>query len=309
MDISGTFDYANAYRVQYGSITTEQSYAATSKRYEAYNSATPAGGLVRGGSPIELGIQPVQLLPPGVDMLPGERLPEEAMRAYMDAAGLQAQSLGHDRLAELSNTVRLSDIKLGRVHNTALPANSEAVKEWRASARDFIENFAYEHAGDYRAAADELGITVDGPGWNYQFAHLDGDQSDMSAGKPKMDAERIFFQIASPQEIASFQEKMAPLQEKVDAAFQKAADQVAGSMQRDMDIAAAVPELKRSLANMGLSETEVASLRWSVDGGGKVNVVSEHDRASEIETVINETPRLANLFQISGSGVGAVSTW
>lgn len=181
---------------------------------------------------------------------------------------------------------------------------------WRGQAQPFLQDFAESHAEEYRATADNLGITISDFSYKAHFSNLSDDslawnKIDLSAGRAKSDAERIFFAMASPDDIAAFQSRMSAQQDKLDTVFKNAADQTAANLQRAKDCKAAATEVRSALADLGVDNITLAQLQFRQDVNGGI-AVSGHPDSQAIGDAINADPELSQLmsyvFGLAGRG-------
>lgn len=308
MDVTSSSGQATALQQYYASIRAKSGYASTVQESVSWSKANPTMSTpLIGGKPTAPASFYSGDLPVFDSTSQGM-----AMQAY------SAGSTVSDKPSDMNrfwNEATLSiKTMTSRASATFGAADYDSLLwSWRGQAQPFLEEFAKSHAEEYQATADSLGINISDFAYDAHFSTLsDGslawDKIDLSAGRAKSDAERIFFAMASPDDIAAFQSQMSAQQQQLDTVFNTAADQTAANLQRAKDCKAAATEVRSALADLGVDNITLAQLQFRQDSNGGI-AVSGHPDAQAIGDAINANPELSQLmsyvFGLAGQGTAA----
>lgn len=307
MDVARTSTQPWALQQQYDSIRATDNYSNTVKDAKNWLSENPVAKPLLGGKPT----LPVTQYSGDFSALIGGA-PISAARAYSDGGTVAEKPADIGRYwNEAALSVRNFSARAALAY--VAPDNSEMLQTWRSEAASTLRDFANANPTAYAEKAQQLGIGISGPAYSQHFYTISddstrGEEADLSAGKPKSDAERIFFALASPEQIAAFQQKMQGRQDEIDAVYDEAANVIAGNLQRIKDGNAAITEVRGALADMGVDNITLAQLQFRQDGNGGI-AVGGHPEAQAIGDAINANPELSQLmsyvFGLAGQGTAA----
>ena len=166
--------------------------------------------------------------------------------------------------------------------------------QFNTAAGNHLSNYANTHDSEWRAAAKELDISIDGAMYGDQFRHQpEGMGLDTSAGVPNSRAEQIFRHIASAADVAKFDAKMAPARQKMqERVEQNVLEGIETKTARLMEFA---PDLA-ILEAAGITPDDLSHslITHNKDGSNSINGLVKNDDL--VTSIINNNPDIRSLY-------------
>ena len=223
----------------------------------------------------------------------------------------------------------VASIRLVGLHTNA--RNHYDIESTAARGGKFSENLfegynqqayqeLYQYPGKYTqqwtAAAKEMGVSITGPERISQFFKLpDGAISDFETGDPKSIGEQIFRSIATPQEIADFENAMRPHLERMEKGMYRAVQKFTAEM---IDAGPNAPSqrmdplrIEELLESQGVDTSHLNFAEFVKTKDGSFQVEGDAPNNAQIEQGIKDSPELhgllARLWDAHGSNGSALS--
>ena len=228
---------------------------------------------VRGGIPAAV-IEKMQSVLSGIDHA-------SAAKAYQDAGGDKA-----NEVRKPSGT--------GSSWSYNNWGAAEARKPFNAEAYGYLSGYASAHKSEWMDAAENLGLSIGGGMYLHHFYQQPKEAgADVSVGMPNSQAEQIFRHIASADDIAEFEARMAPAQKAMENYM---TDHVAGLMGHMNEKMKAFAPHVPAMEAAGLTIDDMARALIAQGDIGEYKVVSASDKSAAIEAFVNGNPDVRALY-------------
>lgn len=228
-----------------------------------------------------------------------------AIAAYQDAS--KHGTLGErDKIRAWTQQVSVvSDA--GRDYSWNVREKEQAlVTDYNRAATPFLKQYAEQHWSDWTEAAELMQLPVTGANYLPSFSSLPRDTGHrLGTQDAKSVAEHIFRSVASPNEVAAFEQRMQPQQAALDKQVAAFGDNLAAASARLQDRREQATALTGALAGLGINNGDLAKMRWSQAEDGRIAVWTSHPRKADIEALVNADPQLVQTFHDVWSHPGA----
>ncbi|PHS79372.1 MAG: hypothetical protein COB59_01950 [Rhodospirillaceae bacterium] len=161
----------------------------------------------------------------------------------------------------------------------------EFVEPFNTQAHDYLASYANDHKTEWIAMAKDLGIGTEGGNYLLHFFRQSSRTDiDISMGVPKSDAEMIFRQIASAEDIQKFETRMAPAQKEVE---KNITDFAIDLLQFSNDRLAEFEPYLEALNEAGLTSNDMAGVLMTKDKDGnyQASIALGDERNSKREAI------------------------
>jgi len=176
---------------------------------------------------------------------------------------------------------------------------------YNTAASGTLGDYAANNPTEWRAGAQELGISIDG--WNYGSHFLDQRTDsgiDVSVGIANSKAEKIFRHIASAADVAKFNAEMAPIQQEMHMFIDQRTDNYIEMTQGNL-----LTVLETTNANLtdftpnreiltaaGLTKDDMKMTQMFRDESGHYTATDPSDQAKRVESIINNNPDVRAIY-------------
>jgi len=166
--------------------------------------------------------------------------------------------------------------------------------DFNTEAFDHLSTYANENKSEWMAAAQELGISAEGGMFLEHFFRIPPNSGvDVSTGTPNSDAERIFRHIASAEDVAQFDNLMAPKQQELET---RTVERVSGLLEWTNDEMVKFSSHRTTLEAAGLTSVDMAGVTLNRGEDGRYIVTSQSDKAATIANTINTNSELRAIY-------------
>ncbi len=215
-----------------------------------------------------------------------------------------AASKAYDHAGELTGKGFIADHPLGR-EKYIFDDHFMRHRVWQsydAVAEDYLRDYAGKHQSEWKSAAKELGIGIEGPSYMTQFHDAPKGYSftetgfDVWSDVPKTKAEKIFRHLADPLDIAAFDRRMEPYREEME---EKMRSYVSGVLEASYeDMKKFEPHIE-AMREAGITPDDLARIllvrhgdAYRVEHRGTL----DPDKADAIEGFVNSNPDVRALY-------------
>jgi len=171
---------------------------------------------------------------------------------------------------------------------------------YNMAAHETLSRYAANNPEKWQAAAQDLGIDISS--WQYgdQFWRQPDDSGiDVSVGVANSNAEKIFRQIASAEDVTNFNSEMAPIQRemriRIDQGVAKVAQQLLSRLETINTKLHDFASSNKTLAAAGLTNADMQMVMVR-DKAGHYTAADPSDQAKRVATLVNNNPEVRAIY-------------